>query len=213
MATSMLAACGASAAAVARPQQKAVAVAAAPVSAATRFAGPAPCAATKLSAQRAFPRASSVVTRAAAPEATESASTTGRQTWYALVANAEFMLNDVQNESLAEQLREKVRFYKEQEKELDFFLVCEPEWLDDLPQAKQVGRPAVAIVSPDKVWITFMKLRLDRVLKVEIGELTVEEATKCGATVPEFTPPAKWTAPYSPYTKGWWEVFMPGMKK
>lgn len=136
--------------------------------------------------------------------------------WYALVANADFMLNDVNNESVAEQLREKVRFYKEQEKDLDFFLVCEPEWLDDLPQAKQVGRPAVAIVAADKMWITFMKLRLDRVLKVELGEMTVEEATKCGAPVPDFpelTTTADWRAPYSAYSKGWWEVFMPGMVK
>jgi hypothetical protein len=29
--------------------------------------------------------------------------------WYGLVANAEFFCNDVQNEPLAEQLRERVR--------------------------------------------------------------------------------------------------------
>ena len=34
------------------------------------------------------------------------------QQYYALVANAEFYFNDVQNESLAEQLRERVRFFK-----------------------------------------------------------------------------------------------------
>ena len=32
--------------------------------------------------------------------------------YHALLANAEFMLNDVQNESMAEQLRERVRFFK-----------------------------------------------------------------------------------------------------
>jgi hypothetical protein len=37
-----------------------------------------------------------------------------QETWYALVANATFMFNDVQNEALAEQLREKKRFYNEQ---------------------------------------------------------------------------------------------------
>lgn len=37
-----------------------------------------------------------------------------QETWYALVANANFMFNDVQNEALAEQLREKKRFYGEQ---------------------------------------------------------------------------------------------------
>lgn len=37
-----------------------------------------------------------------------------QEKWYALVANATFMFNDVQNEALAEQLREKKRFYGEQ---------------------------------------------------------------------------------------------------
>ena len=36
------------------------------------------------------------------------------ETWHALVANAEFFFNDAQNEALAEQLREKRRFYREQ---------------------------------------------------------------------------------------------------
>jgi hypothetical protein len=37
-----------------------------------------------------------------------------QEVWYALVANSEFMFNDAQNEALAEQLREKKRFYGEQ---------------------------------------------------------------------------------------------------
>ena len=77
------------------------------------------------------------------------------QTWYALVANAEFYFNDVQNEALAEQLREKTRFYKEQNMPLDFFMVPNPTWLDaKFPaQAKQVRRPCVALVSPDELWV------------------------------------------------------------
>lgn len=34
------------------------------------------------------------------------------QQYYALVANQTFFFNDVQNESIAEQLRERVRFFK-----------------------------------------------------------------------------------------------------
>ena len=30
-----------------------------------------------------------------------------------------------------------------------------------------------------------------------------------GGPVPEFQPPDKWTAPYSPYAYGWWEAFFP----
>ena len=36
------------------------------------------------------------------------------EVWHALVCNAEFLLNDIQNEAVAEQLREKRRFYGEQ---------------------------------------------------------------------------------------------------
>eukprot|EP01026_Neomeris_dumetosa_P005322 TRINITY_DN1151_c0_g1_i2.p2 TRINITY_DN1151_c0_g1~~TRINITY_DN1151_c0_g1_i2.p2 ORF type:complete len:202 (+),score=25.47 TRINITY_DN1151_c0_g1_i2:41-607(+) len=134
------------------------------------------------------------------------------KTWYALVASAEFMLNDVQNEAMAEQLREKKRYYEEKGEEIDFFFVCEPAWLEEKfpQQAKQVGRPCLALVSADKVWSRFMQTRLDRVLPLEITDIEYEELVKCGGTIPEFDPPAKWLAPYSPYTPKWWEVFMPG---
>lgn len=133
------------------------------------------------------------------------------ETWYALVANATFMFNDVQNEALAEQLREKKRFYNEQGKAMDFFLVSEPAWLDERfsSQAAQVGRPCAALVSTDRQWITFMKLRLDRVLKLELTGLDRKAVFQSNGPVPEFTPPEKWTAPYSPYRQGWWEAFMP----
>lgn len=130
--------------------------------------------------------------------------------WYALVARAEFFFNDVQNEALAEQLRELKRYYEENGRQLDFFFVSEPAWLANFPEAKAVKRPAVALVSTDKQWITFMKLRLDRVLKLEIGSMAIDDATKSTAPVPEFKPidSEKWTAPYAPYAAGWWEVFM-----
>mmetsp|Transcript_15605 Transcript_15605/g.47086 ORF Transcript_15605/g.47086 Transcript_15605/m.47086 type:complete len:224 (+) Transcript_15605:211-882(+) len=155
------------------------------------------------------------LSRAAAAAQADSSSaaqeTAQPETWYALVANANFMFNDVQNEALAEQLREKKRFYGEQKKDLDFFVVSEPAWLDEKfsSQAKRVGRPCAALVSTDQQWITFMKLRLDRVLKLELTGLTRQEVFKSLGPVPEFTPPEKWTAPYSPYRKGWWEAFMP----
>ena len=80
----------------------------------------------------------------------------GQANWYALVANAEFMLHDVQNEALAEQLRERRRLFGEQGRKLDFFLVSEPAWLDaKFPaEAQRVRRPCVALVSTDKIWIT-----------------------------------------------------------
>ena len=76
--------------------------------------------------------------------------------WYAVIANADFMLHDVQNESFAEQLRERRRLFQEQNREIDFFLVPEPAWLDEKfpAEAKRVRRPSLPLVSPDKIWIT-----------------------------------------------------------
>jgi hypothetical protein len=53
-----------------------------------------------------------------------------------------------------------------------------------------------------------MKLRLDRVLKLDLGRMGIDEATKSDAPLPTFTPPAVWRAPYSPYEYGWWSIFM-----
>jgi hypothetical protein len=134
--------------------------------------------------------------------------------WYAVVANAEFMLHDVQNEAFAEQLRERRRYLKEKNIPENFFLVSEPTWLDkQFPdQAKRVSRPCVALISTDKQWIKFMKLRLDRVLELSVADLTPEEALQAGAPIPEFKPldqTTKWTAPYPPYAPGWWDTFVP----
>merc|ERR1719261_552471 len=106
-----------------------------------------------------------------------------------LVANANFMLNDVQNESMAEQLRERVRYYGEMEYAVDFALVCEPEWLEkNVPadQLAKLGRPAVALVSTEKDWMVFMRLRLDRVISGSFNA-TWEEATKGDSEkIPDF---------------------------
>lgn len=66
------------------------------------------------------------------------------------------MLNDVQNEPLAEQLRERTRFFAEKDREIDFYLIPEPVWLDKKypEKAKLIGRPCVALVTTDKVWAT-----------------------------------------------------------
>jgi len=132
--------------------------------------------------------------------------------WIGLVANAEFFCNDVQNEPLAEQLRERVRYFKEINRPIDFYLVANPTWLDSKfpQQAKQVKRPCMALVSTDEQWMTFMKLRLDRVLKVDLSALSKDEVMSAGDELPDFKKPEKWTAPYSMYTPGWWKLFYPG---
>ena len=54
-----------------------------------------------------------------------------------------------------------------------------------------------------------MKLRLDRVLRLQLDDVTAAEVFESAGPVPEFKPLEKWTAPYSPYAYGWWEAFMP----
>ncbi len=132
-------------------------------------------------------------------------------------------------------------------KEIDFWIVPEPKWLEAKypKEAKMVKRPCVALISTDSMWITwvtpslwgiflvlqiclafnylilclcptatrFMKLRLDRVLKIELGPVSRDEALAVGGVVPQYPKPEKWTAPYSPYSPGWWEVFLPDQKQ
>lgn len=99
--------------------------------------------------------------------------------------------------------------YGERNKEQDFWIVLEPEFLDKQPEvAKRVGRPAVALVSTDKVWITFMKLRLDRVLKGELIVNSADEALTGKLTTVTFERPAKWIAPYPKYEGDWWTPFL-----
>uniref|UniRef100_A0A7S1SUA0 Uncharacterized protein n=1 Tax=Tetraselmis chuii TaxID=63592 RepID=A0A7S1SUA0_9CHLO len=157
-------------------------------------------------------RTAPVKAAAAAQEQSGSAATE-EKSYVALCASADFFFNDVQNEAFAEQLRERVRFFGEQDREIDFFFVPEPAWLESkLEGAKRLGRPAVALVSTDHVWMSFMRLRLDRVLKADLKGMSDEEifASACNYELPPFERPLgsdKWTAPYSPYEPGWWEAF------
>uniref|UniRef100_A0A0D9VTM4 Ycf54-like protein n=1 Tax=Leersia perrieri TaxID=77586 RepID=A0A0D9VTM4_9ORYZ len=128
--------------------------------------------------------------------------------YYFLVANAKFMLDE--EEHFQEQLKEKLRNYGEREKEQDFWLVVEPKFLERFPDiTKRLKRPAVALVSTDGNWITFMKLRLDRVLAGQFEAETAEEALASDPAELKFEKPEKWTAPYPKYEYGWWEPFLP----
>ncbi|MCP9886432.1 DUF2488 family protein [Cyanobium sp. ATX 6A2] len=85
---------------------------------------------------------------------------------YHYVAASERFLTD--EEPLEEVLRERVRNYGEQGKEIDFWLVRRPAFLDSSDLAassRAVPRPAAAVVSTDEMFITFLKLRLEFVLK------------------------------------------------
>ncbi|CAM6085993.1 unnamed protein product [Calypogeia fissa] len=130
--------------------------------------------------------------------------------YHFLVANAQFMLDE--EEHFQELMRERLRYFGEQSREQDFWLVIEPEFLANFPDiTKRLGRPAVALVSTDSTWITFMKLRLDRVLKGAFEADTIAEALAGGNSSTEinFEKPGVWTAPYSKYEGPWWTPFLP----
>ncbi|KAF9595288.1 hypothetical protein IFM89_038423 [Coptis chinensis] len=128
--------------------------------------------------------------------------------YYFVVANANFMLDE--EEHFQEQLCERLRLFGERNMEQDFWLVIEPKFLDKFPNiAKRLKRPAVALVSTNGTWMTFMKLRLDRVLFESFEADSLEDALASNPTKIEFKKPEKWVAPYPKYESGWWESFLP----
>ena len=86
-------------------------------------------------------------------------------TEYHFVAASKRFLTE--EEPLDEVLRERARNYAENGKEIDFWLVSQPAFLQSRPMAEVNGRlpqPAAAVVSTDPTFITFLKLRLEYVV-------------------------------------------------
>lgn len=82
------------------------------------------------------------------------------QTYYYVLASQKFL----EEEPLEEVLRERTRYYHEQEKEIDFWLVNQPAFLESsqMSQVKQeCPQPATAIISTNPKFITWLKLRLE----------------------------------------------------
>ena len=88
-------------------------------------------------------------------------------TYYYIAASQRFLLEE---EPLDEVLKERYRHYQSQEKEVDFWLVKEPDFLNAPEMAdfkSKCPQPAAAVVSTNKQFITWLKLRLEYVL---VGE-------------------------------------------
>ncbi len=88
-------------------------------------------------------------------------------TYYFIAASEKFLTVE---EPLEEILKERERNYKENNKEIDFWLLKNPSFLqttqfNDL-KAK-IPSPPAAVLSTDKKFITFLKLRLEF---VAVGE-------------------------------------------
>jgi len=89
-------------------------------------------------------------------------------TYYYIVASEKFLTSD--SENLHEVLEEKERNYQEQNKEKDFWFIKQPAFLEAPELAKvkdECPQPAAAVISTDKQWITFLKLRLEYVITGE----------------------------------------------
>jgi Protein of unknown function (DUF2488) len=95
------------------------------------------------------------------------------QTYHYILASESFLLEE---EPLAEVLKERTRNYHEQEKEIDFWLIKQPAFLEAPEQAAAKStcpQPAVAVVSTNSQFITWLKLRLEYVL---VGEFLAPSA-------------------------------------
>ena len=82
-------------------------------------------------------------------------------TYYFVAASEKFLTVE---EPIEEILKERMRNYKENNKEIDFWLLKNPTFLQTTPfidlKAK-IPSPPAAIISTDKKFITFLKLRLE----------------------------------------------------
>ncbi|MDM9581319.1 MULTISPECIES: MgPME-cyclase complex family protein [unclassified Nostoc] len=89
------------------------------------------------------------------------------QTYHYVLASHRFLLEE---EPIHEVLKERTRNYHEQEKQIDFWLVEQPAFLE-APQFKELKakcpQPAVAIISTNPQFITWLKLRLEYVITGE----------------------------------------------
>jgi hypothetical protein len=97
-------------------------------------------------------------------------------TYYYVLASQKFLIEE---EPLAEVLKERTRFYQEQEKEIDFWFVKEPAFLNAPSQQTikaKCPQPSAAVISTNKQFIDWLKLRLEFVITGEFTADAVGEA-------------------------------------
>ena len=94
-------------------------------------------------------------------------------TYYFVAASEKFLTVE---EPLAEILKERERNYKENNKEIDFWLLKNPSFLQTtqfVDLTSKIPFPPAAVLSTDKKFITFLKLRLEF---VAVGEFECPNA-------------------------------------
>ena len=94
-------------------------------------------------------------------------------TYYFVAASEKFLTVE---EPIEEILKERMRNYKENNKEIDFWLLKNPSFLQTtqfVDLKANIPSPPAAILSTDKKFITFLKLRLEF---VAVGEFEFPNA-------------------------------------
>ena len=94
-------------------------------------------------------------------------------TYFFVAASEKFLTVE---EPLEEILKERERNYKENNKEIDFWLLKNPSFLKTnqfVDISAKIPSPPAAVLSADKKFITFLKLRLEF---VAVGEFECPNA-------------------------------------
>lgn len=89
------------------------------------------------------------------------------QTHYYVLASQDFLIKE---EPFEEVLRERTRNYQETKKNIDFCLLLQPAFLEEIKKAAieaKCPEPSVAVISTNKTFIDWLQLRLDNVIKGE----------------------------------------------
>jgi hypothetical protein len=84
-------------------------------------------------------------------------------TYHYVLASQKFLLEE---EPFAEVLKERTRDYNEKNKEIDFWLVKQPAFIEAPALAsvkEKCPQPCVAVISTNSQFITWLKLRLEYV--------------------------------------------------
>ena len=94
-------------------------------------------------------------------------------TYFFVAASEKFLTVE---EPLEEILKERVRNYKENNKEIDFWLLKNPTFLHTtqfVNLKSKIPSPSASVLSTDKKFITFLKLRLEF---IAVGEFQFPNA-------------------------------------
>jgi hypothetical protein len=87
--------------------------------------------------------------------------------YYFILASKEFLINE---EPMEEVLRERVQHFRKEKKRVDFWLLPNPEFLKTNSEVNLINKfptECLAIVSTNKVFVTWLKLRLQNVFMGE----------------------------------------------